>query len=163
MIGIEAIGIIRAVLAHLVLAVLDNFLAYLGGKRKILEICYLVGILSLVSIPEINAKVGEELGLRSYVCESLIVVRRGEGGEEGGNYSEKHKKAYDYTANYRALVLAEALERTLEVAYGLGIKLTVVVEVVLFREDELLRGNVIYIDIFHNYFAPILILGSMKP
>ena len=85
------------------------------------------------------------------------------GGKEGSENGEEHQHQNDNATHNRALVLAEATECALEIAYRLGIELTVVVYIISCRKLEFFRGDIIYILHIHNYLAPILILGSMKP
>ena len=60
------------------------------------------------------------------------------------------------------LVLAETAPSALEIADRLGIELLIVTKVGSRCKAELFSGDVLIL-ICHNYFAPILILGSMIP
>ena len=101
-------------------------------------------------------------------CVSIhhVIVCRCEGGKKRCNNRKKCQNGYDDTADDRALVFAEALERALKIADGLCIEFAVVLEIPSGCELEFVRGDIgdiIHIIRCHLYFAPILILGSMKP
>ena len=64
--------------------------------------------------------------------------------------------------NNGTFILAETTKSALEVTDGLGCEFAVMIQIILCSKLKLFYGDVIYI-IVHNYLAPILILGSMKP
>ena len=161
-IGVVTVGIVGAVFADFILAVLDDFSARLGGKSVVFQIADIVGFLYSAAIPEADIAVRKQIGLGGHVSIHHIVVGRLEGGKEGCQDGEEHQNGNNHAADNRAFVLAEAAERTLEIAYGLRLEFAVMIQIVSGSKLELFRGDIIKI-IIHNYLAPILILGSMKP
>ena len=163
-VGIVAVAVGRAVGADGIFAVLDDVAPRLGGESEVLQVADVARVLFLTAIPEVEAAIGEQVGLGGDVGVHHIVVRGLEGGEEGGQDGEQDQERDDDTAHDGALVLAEAAERALEVGDGLGLELTVVIQVVSLGKLEFFSGDIVQIHILiHNYLAPILILGSMKP
>ena len=161
-IGVITVSIIGTVIAEGILAVFDDLSARFGSERKVLEIADLTCGLRSAAVPESDIAVGKQIQLGGHIRIGHIVVCGLEGGKEGSENGKKHQHGNDDTADDRALVLAEALEGALEIAYRLCLEFAVMIQVIFRREPKLFRGDIIEI-IIHNHLAPILILGSMKP
>jgi hypothetical protein len=162
-VGIVTVGVVVVVFtADGNIAVLDDLSTGFQRESQILQVTYLIGVLDLATIPEIKASVGKEIGSGSDEAVGHVIIGRLIGGEYRSKDGEKHQNSNDTGGYNSALILAETLESTLEVADGLGLEFAVMKEVLLLSKSELFYGNICVV-FFHNYFAPILILGSMKP
>ena len=85
--------------------------------------------------------------------------------EEYDDYCKQKQEQNDDTADHSAFVLGKTAERALKIAHGLGVKLFIVGVVPSLCKLEFISREVFVFlcHVCHFYFAPILILGSMKP
>ena len=87
------------------------------------------------------------------------------GRKHGHKYSKKYQYAENNTAGNRSLILTESPERVFKEGSGLCIKFFIRDPFILLNQDKVIvpENNFSLFCISHYFFAPILILGSIKP
>ena len=89
-----------------------------GSESDILDVAEVICVFRLATIPEIYAVVCKQVRLGGCVSIHHVIVCRCEGGEKRCNNRKKCQNGYDDTADDRALVFAEALERPRQPSWG---------------------------------------------
>ena len=112
-VGVVAVGVKRAILAHRILATLDDVLARLKRKGVILQEGAVTDLLHLAAVPEIPAQLLGQRESRTCGSVQLVGIRGAIRRAEGGNDGKQDQEGDNDTANHSSLVLAEAAERIL--------------------------------------------------